>query len=334
MSHCIRVQDSDCVFFAEAGEPLLEAATRQGVRLPHECTFGGCGTCRIQLLQGRVDYEEMPLALSPQEAGAGYALACQARACSDLVIAVQRPDDAPPAERRRAVVRGVHQWTPDVVNLHLEIEADKLRYRPGQYMNVLLEDGTHRSFSMASAPSGNRVDFHVRRIAGGRFTHDTLNGLREGDRLDVEIPLGTFRLHAEDDRPLVMVATGTGLAPIKSMLESLMDDDDCPPVSLYWGMRTQADLYLANEIRTWGERLYEFDFVPVLSRADADWQGRRGHVQDAVAQDFGDLSEHALYLCGSPSMIGDAKQRFVALGASVDHVYVDGFTFQHALATA
>jgi CDP-4-dehydro-6-deoxyglucose reductase len=150
----------------------------------------------------------------------------------------------------------------------------------------------------------------------------------------VEIPLGSFRLHAEDYRPVVMAATGTGLAPIKSMLESLMDDADCPPVSLYWGVRTEADLYLAHEIRGWGERLYEFNFVPVLSRPGPDWQGRRGHVQDAVAQDFGDLSEHALYLCGSPAMIADAKQRFLARSASADHVYVDGFTFQHALAVA
>ena len=130
-----------------------------------------------------------------------------------------------------------------------------------------------------------------------------------------------------------MAANGTGLAPIKSMLETLMDDGDCPPVSLYWGVRTEADLYLADEIRSWGDRLYDFDFVPVLSRADADWRGRRGHVQDAVAQDFGDLSEHALYLCGSPAMISEAKESFLALGASADHVYVDGFTFQHETAT-
>ena len=332
MSHRISVQETGIAFVAEPGEPLLEAATRQGVRLPHECTFGGCGTCRVKLLQGDDEYEEMPLALSQEEADAGYALACQARARSDLVISVQRAGDAPPAERRRAVVRGLRQWTPQVVNLELEVEADGLQFLPGQYMNVLLEDGTHRSFSMASAPAGNRVDFHVRQIPGGRFTEAGLRRLATGDRLDVEIPLGAFRFHAEDYRPLVMVATGTGLAPIKSMLEALMDDDDCPPVSLYWGMRGEADLYLAQDIRGWGERLYDFRFVPVLSRPDASWQGRRGHVQDAVAADFPDLSEHALYLCGSPAMIADAKRRFLDLGASADHVYVDGFTFQHPLA--
>lgn len=331
MSHRVSVQETGLAFVAGPGESLLAAATRQGVRLPHECTSGGCGTCRFRLLQGEVAYEEMPLALTQEEADAGFALACQARACSDLVISVQRAGDAPPAERRRAVVRGLKQWTPQVVNLQLEIEADGLHYLPGQYMNVVLEDGTHRSFSMASAPAGNRVDFHVRQVAGGRFTEGDLRRLAAGDRLEVEIPLGSFRYHPEDYRPLVMAATGTGLAPIKSMLESLMDDPDCPPVSLYWGVRSEADLYLAGEIAGWGERLYEFRFVPVLSRAGPAWTGRRGHVQDAIAADLSDLSEHALYLCGSPVMIADAKRCFLGLGASAGHVYVDGFTFQHEL---
>jgi CDP-4-dehydro-6-deoxyglucose reductase len=125
-----------------------------------------------------------------------------------------------------------------------------------------------------------------------------------------------------------MVATGTGLSPIKSILEALMDDPDCPPVWLYWGMRAEEDLYLHGEIAEWGRRLYEFNYVPVLSRASASWPGRRGHVQDAVLNDHADMSEHSIYLCGSPNMISDAKKAFLARGASVDHIYVDGFNFQ------
>lgn len=330
MTHRVIVLESGAAFDAQPGEPLLAAAQRQGVALPHECTFGGCGTCRIRLLEGRVAYEELPLALTPQEADAGYALACQARACGPLVISVERVEEAPPAQRCGAVVRGVERFTPSVVNLQLEIEAGALRYVPGQYMNVLLDGGCHRSFSMASAPAGACVDFHVRQIPGGRFTDAGLRGLAAGDRLEVEIPLGNFRYHAEDYRPLVMAATGTGLAPIKSMLEALMDDPDCPPVSLYWGGRQRDDLYLADAIRGWGERLYEFRFVPVLSQPDAAWDGRRGHVQDAVLADLPDLADHAVYLCGSPAMIAAAKRRFLAHGASAAHVYSDGFSFQHA----
>ncbi|MGN6660244.1 MAG: 2Fe-2S iron-sulfur cluster-binding protein, partial [Achromobacter mucicolens] len=138
----------------------------------------------------------------------------------------------------------------------------------------------------------------------------------------------------EDWRPLIMMATGTGIAPIKAILESLLDNEDCPPVTLYWGMRTEADLYLRDEIESWASRLYEFNFVPVLSRAGADWQGRRGYVQEAVLADHADLSEHAFYLCGAPEMIRQAKSLLAERGASLDHLYADSFTFQHALAAA
>ena len=201
-------------------------------------------------------------------------------------------------------------------------------------MNVLLPDGETRSFSMASASAGQQVDFHVRRIPGGRYTDHWLGQAQTGAALTIEAPLGVFSYHEEDWRPLIMMATGTGIAPIKAILESLLDKEDCPPVSLYWGMRTEEDLYLKDEIAGWAGRLYEFNFVPVLSRAGASWQGRRGHVQDAVLEDHDDLSEHAIYLCGAPAMIQQAKHLLAGRGASLDHMYADSFTFQHALTAA
>jgi len=318
-------------FEVEPGEAVLAAAQRCDVALPHECQFGGCGSCRVRLVEGRVDYDELPLGLSEEEAAEGYALMCQARPLEPLVISVPAPGACSEPTRVRATIAGLRPLAREVLHLQLRLPEDAgLVYRPGQYMNVLLEDGRHRSFSMASRPNGTLVDFHVRRIPGGHFTDRHLGALREGEDLEVEIPLGSFHYHAEDNRPLVMVATGTGLAPIKSMLETLMDRDDCPPVSLYWGMRTEDELYLHDEIQTWGERLYDFHYMPVLSRAGAGWGGRRGHVQQAVLADLGDLSEHALYLCGSPAMIADAKTAFVAHGASLDCLYTDSFVFQSA----
>jgi 2-polyprenylphenol hydroxylase and related flavodoxin oxidoreductases len=326
--HRVEVAQTAQSFEVAPGESILAAAMRQGVKLPHECTLGGCGTCRVKIASGAVDYEHFPMALSREEAEGGYALACQARALGDLVIEVQRVALAEPT-RQQALVTGIDALAHDVVHLQLALpDVERFSYRPGQHMNVFLDDGSHRTFSMASIPDGNVVDFHVRRIPGGRFTERLLAALQPGDLLDVEIPLGTFRYHEEDYRALLMVATGTGLSPIKSILESLMDDPDCPPVWLYRGARTEADLYLHDEVVKWGGRLYDFRYVPVLSRADASWGGRRGHVQDAVAQDLADLSEHSIYLCGSPAMISDAKEAFLARGASIDHVYVDGFSFQ------
>lgn len=330
MNHRVVWLETGQSFDVAAGEAVLEAALRSQIALPHECQFGGCGTCRIKLVEGAVGYEDdLPMGLSPEEADAGYALACQARPTCDLVISVEQTAACSAPTRVSATVEEVLAMGPDVTRLRLRLPDHlDLVFQPGQYMNVQLGDGRHRSFSMASKPNGNSVDFHVRRIPGGYFTGERLHTLCGGSSLEVELPLGNFRFHAEDYRPLVMVATGTGLAPIKSMLEALMGDEDCPPVSLYWGMRTQADLYLHDEIQRWAEHLYDFQYVPVLSRADSGWTGRRGYVQDAVLADLPDLSEHAIYLCGSPTMIADAKTAFAASGASLDHLYADSFVFQ------
>ncbi|HEX7385966.1 MAG TPA: 2Fe-2S iron-sulfur cluster-binding protein [Castellaniella sp.] len=332
MGHKVRVSDTGEVFEVSRDETILDAALRTGVRLPHECTFGGCGTCRVRLQEGCVHYDEFPMALTPEEAEQGYALACQAHPDTDVVLtpANHGPVLAEPVHTV-AEVHQVEPLTADISRLVLQLPEDlDCDYRPGQHMNILLPDGAERSFSMASAfPFGNELEFHVRHVPGGAFTQERLPALKAGDALDIEIPKGTFCYHAEDYRPMIFVATGTGFAPIRAMLESLLDDEDCPPVSLYWGMRTEADLYAREELESWLGRLYEFNFVPVLSRAGESWTGRTGHVQDALAQDFQDVSEYAFYLCGSPQMVTDTKRVLLGLGAEMDVIYSDSFTFHH-----
>jgi CDP-4-dehydro-6-deoxyglucose reductase len=330
MSYQVRLAGGEC-FPADPQQSVLSAALHAGINLPSDCRQGVCGTCRIRLLEGRVAYDEPPMALMPEDEAAGFALACQAHAASDLVIRMESLALPPPA-RHAATIRRIERFTPDVIHLELALEASA-DYLPGQYMKVHLADGTTRNFSMASrpasSPEGGVVDFHVRRIAGGRFTDATLSRLKPGERLEVELPLGSFIFRRQDYRPVLMVVTGTGFAPIRSMLEALLDDPDCPPITLYRGMRCAADLYMDDELRGWHTRLADFRYVPVLSRGETAWSGRRGHVQDAVCADFDDLSEHAIYLCGSPNMIAQAKQAFRARGASMDYVYADGFSFQY-----
>ncbi|QHI98599.1 2Fe-2S iron-sulfur cluster binding domain-containing protein [Xylophilus rhododendri] len=332
MAYRVHLMEPAASFEVDEGETLLEGADRAGQHLPHDCRFGTCGTCRVRVASGSVGYQEFPPGISEEEAAAGFALACQAHALSDVTLLPERrlaPCSAP--ARHMATVSAVRALGDGVSHLTItlpEAAAADLVYRPGQYVNLFLEDGSPRSFSMASRPEGGQLDFHLRRIPEGRFTHHRVNALQAGDLLEIELPLGNFCHHPEDYRPLLLVATGTGLAPIKAILESLMDSEDGPPVALYWGVRTEADLYLHEEIQTWAERFDDFSYVPVLSRADEDWQGRRGHVQQAVAEDFPDLSEHAIYLCGSPAMIEEARRDFLALGASIDHLYADSFTFQ------
>lgn len=329
----IRLLESGASFTAAPEQTLLQAAQQAGLSLPHSCTLGGCGSCRVHIHSGQVGYEEWPFGLSEEEAAQGQALACQARAQSDLVISVPAPSalSSEPA-RYEARIRHGGAVAPGIWQLQLDL-ADPaalaaLRCQPGQYLNLILPDGRSRSFSLASAELSAGLQLHIRQIEGGAFTSGLLPGLRAGDVLTVELPLGSFVYRREDERPLLMVATGTGIAPVRSMLESLLDDPDCPPVSLYWGQRQAEELYLDAELRSWAERLYEFRYVPVLSRADAHWGGQRGHVQDAIAADWDDLSEHALYLCGSPAMIRDVKALATQRGADPGFVYADGFTFQ------
>lgn len=325
MSFRVRVPETGEAFEADDLETLLASALRAGVKLPCDCRQGACGTCRVRLLEGSVEYDEEPMGLSTEEAAAGFALACQARPVSDLAIRLASTALQDPV-RQIAVVREINAFTTNVV--HLTLDVAQAEYLPGQYMKVHLADGTTRNFSMASMSQGTGIDFHVRRIPGGQFTDALLKHLRPGDKLDVELPHGSFFYRQQDYRPLLMVATGTGLAPIRSILESLLDDPDCPPVTLYWGMRTASDLYLNEELLAWESRLSRFKYIPVLSQPDGAWTHRRGRVQQAVADDFPDLSEHAIYMCGSPTMVTEARRDFIAIGANPAYVYADGFSFQ------
>ena len=149
-----------------------------------------------------------------------------------------------------------------------------------------------------------------------------------GNQLKIEMPFGTFAYHADDYKPLIFAATGTGISPIKCILNSLMIDEDCPPIRVYWGVRTEEDLFLSQEIAFWSEHFDDFEWIPILSKPSKNWTGRVGYVQNAVLDDFSDLSEFAIYLCGSPNMIRDATAAFCKANANLSQLYVDAFNFQ------
>lgn len=333
MAHRVDIKETGEQFWVEPQETILQAAQRQGVRIHSDCEFGGCGTCRIQVTRGQVRYEDdcLPMSIADDEHEQGHAAACQARLEEDVEISlVSHMDVLPDTQRVTACVHSVERACQGIWRLVLQLPAAAVvEFRPGQYLNILFDDGRARSFSMANADArSGRIELHVREVEGGRFTQACLPHLQPGDQLQLDLPLGVFYWRERDWRPMVMVATGTGIAPIKAMLESLLDKEDCPPVSLYWGMNRPEDLYLAQEIATWTDRLCEFRFVPVLSHADEHWDGARGYVQEQVCRDVPDLSEHAVYLCGSPAMIEQAQAMFKQHGADERFMYADAFNFQ------
>lgn len=333
MTYKVTIVDTNDTFTIEPDEPILEAAERAGIPLAHDCRYGGCGTCRFKILKGTVDYEEMPFGISEEELEAKYGLACQARATNDLVISANiRPEGFIPPDYHSATVVRLDHLSSDVIHLGLQIPSAKdVAYHPGQYINIMLEDGSHRSFSMASKPKGEYFDFHIRQVPEGRFTEKLHVNIKVGDLLDVELPLGEFRYRSNANRKILLVATGTGLAPLRAIVESLLPEAEVPQMVLYWGGRQISDLYMHEELYALSQLIPEFQYIPVLSRAGDEWLGHRGYVQDAISQDISDLSEYDAYICGSPEMVAAAKDQFIRDGIPVDQIHTDSFIFSHQL---
>jgi NAD(P)H-flavin reductase/ferredoxin len=313
----IAIDESAIAFGCEAGETVLDAAERAGYSLPYSCRKGICSTCEAGLLHGKV-----ALGAKQMAAPTSGVLLCQARPQTDIVIHPKRIDRYDPTARKRitASVYRVTKPADDVFTLMLRFPAGiRARFKAGQYLRVSMPDGDTRNFSMANAPrESDGVQLHIRRIPGGQFSEGVLARLTKGDKLRIEIPYGEFYLRTGSDKPIVCLATGTGFAPIKSIIEDLIARGNTRRVRLYWGGRRRQDLYLLDVTDRWAARVPWLTFTPVLSEPDADWNGAAGLVHQAVLRDIPDLSGWQVYACGNPAMIRNAERDFQALGGLPD----------------
>jgi CDP-4-dehydro-6-deoxyglucose reductase len=337
MPFTVTLQPSGRSFSVDRDEPILAAAIRQGIGLPYGCKDGACGSCKCRLLEGRVIHgAHQAKALSAAEEAAGLTLTCQAAPQTDVVLEVRTVPGAGEFAIRKMPCRVTRIDRPagDVAILHLQLPAnDPLRYHAGQYVEFLLASGARRSYSMANAPhtQGDKpaIELHVRHLPGGLFTDHVFGAMKEKEILRIEGPFGSFFLREDSDRPMVLLASGTGFAPIKAIVEHLEWQRSHRPAVLYWGCRTRADLYLHAWAEAAAARLPNLRYVPVLSepRDDDGWSGRTGLVHHAVMQDLPDLSRHQVYACGAPVMVESAQRDFVARCALPgDEFYADAFT--------
>ena len=314
------------------GETLLEAALREDIAFPFDCRNGGCGVCKCVLLAGKVDYGvHQSDALSAEEIAAGKALACCAIPLSDVeleYVPVQTPGGLA-VRRHRARVVSLARLADDVMQVRLEVLGERpLDFYAGQYINVLLDDGEKRSFSFATAPHQRDViELQIRHVPGGRFTTHVFHGMKVGDVLEFEGPLGSFFLREDSDKPIIFVAGATGFAPVKSMLEHAFHAGIRRDMVLYWGVRSKKDLYLPDLPQRWAAEHPNFRFVPVLSHPlpEDHWHGRTGLVHEAILEDYPDLSGHQLYACGSVKMVEAAHPAFAAHGLTQDDCFSDAF---------
>jgi CDP-4-dehydro-6-deoxyglucose reductase len=340
MTFQITVQPSGTQFACEADETVLSAAIRAGVGLPYGCKNGACGSCKGKVVGGSVTHKpHQARALTEQEKLTGMSLFCCALPEGDVVIEAREIGGSTdyPIRKMPTRVQSITRAAPDVAIVTLQLPASEaLAYRAGQYVEFLLKDGKRRAYSIACAPSLERpLELHIRHLPGGLFTDHVFGAMKERDILRFEGPLGTFFLREESDKPIVLLASGTGFAPVKALVEHLMHLKSTRPVRLYWGGRRPQDLYMDELCRAWTTTMPDFQYVPVISDAlpEDGWSGRSGYVHAAVMQDIPDLSSWQVYACGAPVMVDAARSEYVAqCGLPAEEFYADAFTTEADLA--
>lgn len=319
-------------FRVENGLPILNAGLAAGVKMPYGCRIGTCRSCRGRIVQGKIDFGAAHPAYLPQhQRDEGYALLCQATACSDLKIEIEELPQLAPPQIAPAYVKKVEFLAADVAVVCLRLPLHlNLRFESGQYVDFIFPDGTRRSYSMANpATSAGTIDleFHIRHLPGGIFTDRLFKGLKPREKLQFEGPLGTFFLR-ESSKPALFLASGTGYAPIRSIILKHLPLESARPLTLYWGGRTRRDLYMMQEAKELAARHANFKFVPVLSEAlpEDRWTGATGLVHAAAMRDFPDLSGWQVYACGNPLMIEAASRDFTArCGLAETEFFADSF---------
>ena len=330
----VTIQNRNQVFECGPDEAILDAGLRHGITMPYGCRSGRCGNCMGTLISGEIDYPNgQPPALDDDGIAANKAIFCQARACSDLTIDVKIIDTPAGIEPRKMPARvvSIEKLADDVIHLKLKIpKADRLQFLAGQYVDFILNDGRRRAFSLANPPHHDEfLEFQIRHVPGGYFTSIVFDELKEKALIRIEGPLGTFYLREDNDDPIIMMAGGTGMSPLRGMLLHMFDTGIKRPVHLFWGARAKKDVYLQDEINEWLQAYPQLRFTPVLSSPDEsdNWQGETGWVHDAVIRHYPDMSGYEVYMSGPPPMVFAAKDAFHAHGLPDDKVFSDAFDF-------
>ena len=337
--HSVRIEPHGRTLRVTPGQPILQAALSAGLNLPHSCKSGHCGSCRARLLAGAIHYPDgPPLGITAEEVGRGDILLCQARADSDLTVRARLIASVADVEIKTLPCRiaRLTPLAPDVMQLWLRLPAvERLRFHPGQYLDVLLENGRRRSFSIASPPHDSEaLELHVRRVNGGGFSERLfgaaagVGSLGTGALLRIEGPIGQFS-YREGLGPVLMVAGGTGFAPLKSMLRHMLETGIRRDLHLYWGARHTQDVYEEALMLEWVRRHPQLKFTAVLSEASAAEAAhhRAGWVHEALLADYPDLARFEVYAAGPPAMIEAMRTHFPRHGLSTQRLYFDSFDY-------
>jgi CDP-4-dehydro-6-deoxyglucose reductase len=328
----VRITPHGKTLRVHAEQTVLDAALGAGLNLPHSCKSGHCSSCRARLLVGKIAYPNgTPLGLTAEEARSGEVLLCQARPLADLIVEARLVSAVDNVEIKTLPCRiaRLERLAPDVMQVLLRLPSvEALRFQPGQYLDVLLEGGARRSFSIASPPhDAGLIELHARHVPGGGFTEQLFNSLKVGSLLRIEGPIGQF-VYRTGTRPLLLIAGGTGFAPAKSILRHVLEQRIERPVHFFWGARTPRDLYEEARVLEWARKFPRFSFTAVLSEAGAADEAReRGYVHEAVLARHPDLALFDIYAAGPPAMIEAIRATFPGAGARAKRLFFDSFDY-------
>lgn len=316
-------------FEARAGESLLDAALRQGVVLDYSCRTGRCSSCKGRVRAGETAALHDETGLSAEDKAHGFILTCAREARGPVELEIEDLGDIvlPEARTLPCRIQSIERLSTDVVRVMLRLPpATPLDFRPGQYIDVIGGEGLRRSYSIANAPRADKqIELHIREVPDGAMSRYWFQQAKANDLLRLRGPLGTFFLRDQAGKDLVLLATGTGLAPVKAILEGLatLPLDAAPrSVTVYWGGRQREDLYWPLDSLG---ALPAVRVVPVLSRAGDDWTGERGHVQAAMLRQHAYLADTLVYACGSDAMIHGAQAALHAAGLPERQFHSDAF---------
>lgn len=330
----VHVIPSQRDFEARPDEPVLTAALRQHLNLPHSCKGGSCGTCRVRVLSGRYAYPQgRPIGITADEEASGHALICQARALEDLVIETREIRHVTDVEIKGLPVRieRMQKLAEDVMGVWLRWPAiEPFAWQCGQYVDIMLPGERRRSFSLANPPHDAAfLELHVRRVPGGAFSEKLFTELQPGALLHMEGPLGQF-VYRPGDRPALMIGGGTGYAPLKAMIRQVLETEAKRQVSLFWGARTEADLYEDGWLRELAARHQRFRYTSVLSEQPDGDAHEHGMVHEAVLRKVPGLAGYDVYAAGPPAMIDAVRAALPHQGAVPERLYFDSFDYAPA----
>jgi CDP-4-dehydro-6-deoxyglucose reductase len=320
-------------FECAQGVAILEAASQVKITIPYSCKTGRCSTCKCKVVSGETKALVAEIGLTENEKTEGWILSCVRTVTSDVVLEVEDMGDIiiPRAKTQACRISILEELAPDVIKVVLRLPpAVTFNFIPGQYIDVIGPGGLRRSYSLANAPKiSNTLELHIRAVKNGAMSHYWFNQAAVNDLLRLHGPQGTFFMRNLAQRDLFFLATGTGIAPVKAMLEalpSLPADQQPRSVTIMWGNRYEYDLYFDV-----ASLLGIQNYIPVLSRAQVTWQGERGYLQDALLRRMPDLSNGVVYACGSEAMINSSKSKLMAAGLPRQHFYADAFVCSSTL---